>query len=114
MADYRFVSEWHVAAPRERVWDALLTYRAWPEWWKGFRAVEQVASGDERGIGLRLRQQWRSVLPYTLRFDLEISDLEPGHLLAGPNTSASTAVVAPTRRRTLMPPRRRAPRPRRT
>jgi hypothetical protein len=77
------VTEWHADAPVERVWDALLACREWPTWWKGFRAVEPLDPGDERGVGMRLRQRWRSLLPYTLVFDLEILHVERHRLLEG-------------------------------
>jgi Polyketide cyclase / dehydrase and lipid transport len=83
MGRYRFVSEWQVAASSERVWNALLDYQAWPTWWQGFRTVERLAPGDEHGVGLTLRQGWRSRLPYTLVFDLEILRIERLRLLAG-------------------------------
>lgn len=76
MGRYRFVTEWHVAAPSEQVWNALLDYRAWPTWWQGFRKVEQLTPGDESGVGMTIRQGWRSRLPYTLVFDLEILRIE--------------------------------------
>lgn len=83
MARYRLVTEWQIDAPLERVWDTMMLYRDWPSWWKGFRSVEQIDPGDEAGIGMRLRQRWRSLLPYTLTFDLEVARLERRRLLEG-------------------------------
>jgi uncharacterized protein YndB with AHSA1/START domain len=83
MARYRFVTEWQAEAPIERVWDALLDYRQWPTWWKGFRDVRQIHPGDERGIGMTLRQGWRSRIPYTLTFDLDVTDVERRKRLEG-------------------------------
>lgn len=79
----RVTSEWRVDAPRERVWDALLDYGRWPEWWRGFRAVERLGDGDDSGVGTRIRQSWRSRLPYTLVFDLEITGVERRARLEG-------------------------------
>jgi uncharacterized protein YndB with AHSA1/START domain len=83
MARYRFETEWQADAPIDRVWDALLDCRAWPGWWKGFRSVEEIRPGDERGVGMVLRQRWRSLLPYTLAFDLEISEVRRHRVLEG-------------------------------
>ena len=83
MAHYHLAAEWQADAPIERVWDSLLSYRDWPTWWKGFRSVEQLRPGDERGVGMQLRQRWRSVLPYTLALDLEILRIERLKLLEG-------------------------------
>lgn len=83
MARYRFVTEWQADAPVDRVWDVLLDYRNWPTWWKGFRSVEQIHAGDESGVGMVIRQRWRSLLPYTLVFDLAITDVRRHGLLDG-------------------------------
>jgi hypothetical protein len=83
MARYRFVTEWQVDAPVERVWDALLLVGDWPTWWKGFRAVEQLRAGDDSGVGTQIRQRWRSLLPFTLVLDLEITYVERRRLLEG-------------------------------
>ena len=50
MTRHRLVAEWQVAAPRPQVWDALLGYRSWPTWWRGFRSVEQLAPGEASGV----------------------------------------------------------------
>jgi hypothetical protein len=81
MAHYTFVSEWHLDAPVDVVWDALLRSADWPAWWRGIRSVERVADGDSSGVGMRLRQRWRSLLPYTLTIELEIVRVEQRRLL---------------------------------
>lgn len=83
MAHYRFVTEWRADAPSSRVWNTLLDVRRWPAWWKGFRAVDVLEPGEDSGVGMRLRQQWRSLVPYTLTFELEVDRIEQGHLLEG-------------------------------
>ena len=60
MARYRRTSTWEVEASIDRTWDALLLVGDWPAWWRGFRSVERLGSGDEHGVGMRLRQQWRA------------------------------------------------------
>jgi len=83
MAHYTLVTSWQLDAPVDRVWDALLRSAEWPEWWRGFRSVERLASGDDDGVGMRLRQRWRSLLPYTLTLDLEILRVEQQRRLEG-------------------------------
>jgi uncharacterized protein YndB with AHSA1/START domain len=83
MASYRLVTEWHADASRDRVWNALLDVRAWPSWWRGFRAVDVLHPGEDSGVGMVLRQQWRSLISYTLTFDLEVMQLVQGQRLDG-------------------------------
>jgi uncharacterized membrane protein len=83
VARYQLVTEWHVDAPADRVWDALLRVREWPTWWKGFRSVDVLEDGEESGVGMQVRQRWRSLLPYTLMLELEILRVEQRRLLEG-------------------------------
>lgn len=83
MAHYRALSEWQIEAPVERVWDVLLLAREWPAWWRGFRSVDQLEPGEESGVGKVLRQRWRSLLPYTLTLDLEITAVDGHRFLEG-------------------------------
>ena len=76
MPRYHLVSEWHVAAPVAQTWDVVLLAAEWPSWWPAVRRVERLAEGDGSGVGARLRQHWRSVLPVTLLLDLEIERVE--------------------------------------
>jgi hypothetical protein len=83
MARYRCTSEWLVEASLDRTWDALLDVGAWPSWWRGFRAVERLAGGDPSGVGMRIRQHWRSLLPYTTAIELEMTRVERHRRLEG-------------------------------
>ena len=71
MADYRFLTTWMVDAPPEDVWNAIYHPERWPEWWKGVQSVEKLRDGDGDGVGSVYRHRWRSVLPYTVSFDVE-------------------------------------------
>jgi uncharacterized protein YndB with AHSA1/START domain len=66
---YRFVTTWRLAAPRERVWDALRDGVHYPQWWPGFERVEVLDAGSSEGIGQHLRITTRSTLPYHLTFE---------------------------------------------
>ena len=83
MTQYRALTEWRIDAPVDRVWDVLLLAREWPTWWRGFRSVTQLDPGDESGIVMVLQQRWRSLLPYTLTLDLEVTRVERHRLLEG-------------------------------
>ena len=83
MDGYCFLTVWWTPAATSRVWEALANYADWPTWWRGIKGVEVRRSGDESGVGTILRQQWRSRLPYTLVFDLEMVRIESEKQLDG-------------------------------
>lgn len=82
-ARYRFSTVWWTPVVTDRVWEVLASYAAWPNWWRGIQGVEVLRRGDESGVGTILRQRWRSRVPYTLVFDLEMRRIESGKLLDG-------------------------------
>jgi hypothetical protein len=81
--NHRFQTVWWTSAAIDRIWETLADYGAWPTWWRGIQSVEVLRSGDERGVGTVLRQGWRSWIPYTLVFDLEMLRIESRRLLEG-------------------------------
>jgi hypothetical protein len=83
MTNYHFQTVWWTPSVLDRIWETLANYAAWPTWWRGIQAVEVLRGGDSRGVGTVLRQRWRSRLPYTLVFDLEMLRIESGSLLEG-------------------------------
>jgi uncharacterized protein YndB with AHSA1/START domain len=83
MARYRFETDWRTTAEPDQVWAVLADYPAWPRWWRGIQDVELVTRGDDSGVGSVLRQHWRSFVPYTLVFDLEMLRIDPPRLLEG-------------------------------
>lgn len=83
MGHYHFVSEWRLGAKRGEVWRALLNSLEWPQWWPGVLWVKQIRPGGTDGLGDVRRYAWRSFLPYTLVFDMELLYLEPQSALHG-------------------------------
>ena len=83
MAHYEFLTSWCVDAPIERVFAVLNDSAAFPEWWEGVTAVKVLEPGEADGVGELARYSWRSVLPYTLRFDSRVTRVEPPHLIEG-------------------------------
>ncbi len=83
MAEYRFLTTWLIAAPRQRVWDAIYDSERWPQWWKGVLEAERLEEGDEAGIGQLGRYVWKSKLPYKLEFEMRTTRVEEPHLLEG-------------------------------
>ena len=83
MAGYRFLTTWVLAAPIERVFDAIHDSEAWPSWWKGVEEVEREEPGDADGVGALDRYVWKSRLPYRLEFRMRITRVERPHFMEG-------------------------------
>lgn len=83
MSEYSFLTTWCLAAPRDRVWDAIWESERWPEWWRGMVASRHLVDGDETGVGQVGRYTWRSRLPYTLDFEMTTIKVDQPHLLEG-------------------------------
>ena len=82
MASYSFLTTWILDAPREAVWDAIYEIERWPDWWRGVKRVEKLESGSENGgVGALYRHEWRSVIPYPVRFETRITRVELPHLI---------------------------------
>jgi uncharacterized protein YndB with AHSA1/START domain len=76
MAQYEFVTTWQFGAPIEAVFEMLRDSERYPDWWKGVKRVETLETGNENGVGDSSRFTWRSVLPYSLSFDLLVTRVE--------------------------------------
>ena len=60
---YQFKEAWHVDVPGPVVYDVLADLPSYPEWWPQVRSVERIDDDSARVV-------CRSLLPYSLRFDL--------------------------------------------
>jgi len=78
---FQLVSEWHLAAPPEAVWQVLEDSDAWPQWWPEIRCVELLQSGDEHDEGAVRRTWWSSRLPYGFVLDFTSRAAAKPHLL---------------------------------
>ncbi len=63
-AAYRFDNEWHLDAPREKVFAVLADVEGYGGWWPQIRQIHRIDA--ETG-----RVRIRSLLPYTLNLVLE-------------------------------------------
>ncbi len=99
MRQYQFVTTWHIDAPAEAVFEALVRSEQWPEWWRGVTRVEELEPGDEHGLGNLRRYTFRSLLPYDLTFDMRSTVIDPPSVLEG----QATGDLVGTGRWTLLP-----------
>jgi len=89
---YSLITRWHLEAPIERVWEALIAVEEWPRWWRFVQAVVELNKGDEEGVGAVRRYTWSSRLPYRLSFDMRTTALERPRLLEGVAVGELTGV----------------------
>jgi len=80
VARYRFLTTWLLGAPLADTWRAVQDCERWPDWWRGIEQAEVIARGAA-GTGLRVRCAWRSVVPYTVRFETETVRVQPPHVI---------------------------------
>jgi uncharacterized protein YndB with AHSA1/START domain len=77
-SSFELLTSFELAAQREAVYLAIRDVAAWPAWWRGCLGVEELAAGDERGIGARRRILWRSRLPYRIAIEVEATEIVRG------------------------------------
>jgi uncharacterized protein YndB with AHSA1/START domain len=77
MADYHYVSSWHLQAPIERVWTAISDLEHLPAWYTGVQEVQTLAPGDAQGVGTRVRYVIKGRLPLRLAFEATITRAVP-------------------------------------
>jgi uncharacterized protein YndB with AHSA1/START domain len=82
--EYRFLTTWLLASPREPVYELIWDSAGWPDWWPGVIEAAELEPGDSAtGLGRRGRYEWRSTIPYPVRFEVVTTRVEPPHLLEG-------------------------------
>jgi uncharacterized protein YndB with AHSA1/START domain len=82
-AQFQLVSNWHVDAPIERVWDALKATEEWPSWWRYVKSVQEIDPGDADGLGAIRHIAWSSRLPYGVAFDVEVTEIQRPRRMQG-------------------------------
>jgi uncharacterized protein YndB with AHSA1/START domain len=82
--EYRFLTRWDVAAPREEVFAVLTDSKSLTRWWPSvYRAVDQLSPPTRPdGVGKRLGLHTQGWLPYRLHWQLHVVEHEPPVRLA--------------------------------
>ncbi len=83
LGQFHFVTVWHLAAPVEVVWEIIARTEVWPVWWRGVLSARLLRQGADDGSGYLYGYVWRSILPYKLYFEMEVTRVEPCVLLEG-------------------------------
>jgi hypothetical protein len=78
--DYHFVTRWRVEGTCGEVADVLGDPLALARWWPSvYLEVDELEPPDEHGLGRRVRLRTKGWLPYTIRWEFEVSDSRYPH-----------------------------------
>jgi len=73
---YSFNNSWHIHAPLEQSWNELLNYKKWPTWCDALETIEPLGQFDQLKRGNHIRSVWKGKLPYRVRFDAVIKEID--------------------------------------
>lgn len=73
---YRFNNCWHIDAPLEKSWNALVNFQEWPVWCESLIYIELLSKSEHLSSGNQIRSVWKGKFPYTIRFDAGIKNME--------------------------------------
>src|SRR5215467_4523615 len=80
--EYHFITRWRVQGTSDEVYDLISHPLDYPRWWPSvYLHTEEIAPGDERGVGRRIRLHTKGWLPYTLRWESCAIEVERPRLL---------------------------------
>lgn len=75
MNEYHFVSVWRVPGTTGEVADVLRDPLDLVRWWPAvYLSAESLEPADDRGLGQRVRVRTKGWLPYTLTWDLRVTE----------------------------------------
>ncbi len=76
--DYHFITQWRVKSTIKEVSDILGDAPGLARWWPSvYLDVKQLKPGDERGLGKEISLYTKGWLPYTLRWDFRVTEVNP-------------------------------------
>ncbi|MCG3117899.1 MAG: hypothetical protein ALAOOOJD_00011 [bacterium] len=74
--EYRFITHWRVNTTAEEVFDILSDAEDLARWWPAvYLTVQVLAAGDKNGIGKTVSLFTKGWLPYTLRWQFRITEV---------------------------------------
>ena len=78
--EYHFVTHWRVESTVAEVLDVLGKASDLPLWWPSvYLDVKELAPGDANGLGKEVSLYTKGWLPYTLRWQFRVSEINPPH-----------------------------------
>lgn len=80
--EYAFLTEWHVNAPRELVYDILKEGKDYPRWWPDvYLGADFEPSGRADHVGDKVHFLTKGWLPYRLRWTAEVVQHSQPHTI---------------------------------
>jgi hypothetical protein len=80
VARYVMVSRWNVRGTVDEVVEVMRDFEALPRWWSSvYLSSREVASGGADGVGEKVAMHTRGRLPYTLRWECELTEPITSH-----------------------------------
>jgi hypothetical protein len=74
---YHFITNWNVKATQKEVYDIISDSESLAQWWPSvYLDVITTSPGDENSIGKRVSLYTKGFLPYTLKWNFEVSENE--------------------------------------
>jgi uncharacterized protein YndB with AHSA1/START domain len=80
MEMYHFVTKWFFKAPIERVWEEIIDWESYPNWWQSVKNARIRGSEHNLQLGSVIDCEVRGSRLYTLRFWAEVTALQPPNL----------------------------------
>lgn len=78
--DYHFITHWQVQGSLREAFEILANASDLVRWWPAvYLEVQELQAGDERGVGKVVSLYTKGWLPYTLRWQLRITEAHPPH-----------------------------------
>jgi hypothetical protein len=78
--DYQVVTHWRVRGTQEEVYDIFTNARDLARWWPSvYLDVQVLEQGDANGQGQVVSLYTKGWLPYTLRWNFRVSEVEKPH-----------------------------------
>ena len=81
MEMYHFVTRWFFQVPVERLWEEYKDIESWPGWFQSLKGVSIQSPELPVGLGTVADCVVKGFLPYTLRFQIEVTTFEPPSLV---------------------------------
>lgn len=73
--EYHFITNWKVKATEKEVYDIISDAEALAHWWPAvYLDVITTSEGDENNIGKRVSLFTKGFLPYTLKWNFEVTE----------------------------------------